>query len=178
MGWLFGTNKSRDHRREEEEQSIKHSEATRMLADLFIHRNSMAPTDIIDRLEQIHVFDAVPSSEPSEGEPGGYLEQIIKDMSHGSLTIDQTGRLVAMLSWPELRASEDRTAPSCILTAAVQNPHQAYVLPLSAHLASLEKRLKPYKSSQYQTDIAYEIRLTKGAIQACHLGTAEMSGTK
>jgi hypothetical protein len=172
MGWLFGTKKIREHRREEEEQSMKHSEATRMLADLFIHRNGMAPTDIIDRLEQIHEFDAVPSSEPSEGEPGGYLEHIIKDMSHGPLTTDQTGRLVAMLSWPELLASEDRTAPSSIVMAAVQNPHQAHVLPLSAHLASLERRekkLKPYGSSRYQTDIASEIRLTKGAIQACHL---------
>jgi hypothetical protein len=46
-----------------------------------------------------------------QGEPGGYLEQIIKDMSHGSLTIDQTGQLVGMLLWPELRTSEDRAAP-------------------------------------------------------------------
>jgi hypothetical protein len=169
MGSLFGTKKSRDHRRKEEEQSRKHNEATRMLADLFIHRNSMAPSDIIARIERIHEFDAVPTSEPSEGEPGGYLEQIIKDMSLGSLTAEQTGRLVAMLLWPELRASEDRSAPSSIVMSAVQNPHQAYIPPLSAHLASLEKRLKPYGSSQDQTDIASEIRLTKGAIQACHL---------
>jgi hypothetical protein len=100
-----------------------------MLADLFIRRNSMAPSDIIARLEQIHEFDAVPSSEPSEGEPGGYLEQIIKDMSHGSLTADQTGRLVAMLPWPELCTSEDRTAPSSISMATVRNPHQ----PISHH---------------------------------------------
>jgi hypothetical protein len=169
MGWILGTKKSRDHRREEEKQSRKHNEATRMLADLFIHRNSMAPSNIIARLEQIHEFDAVPSSEPSEGEPGGYLEQIIKDMSHGSLTTDQTGRLVAMLLWPELRTSEDRTAPSAIVMAAVQNPHPAYIPPLRAHLASLEERWKPYESNQYQTDIASEIRLIKGAIQACHL---------
>jgi hypothetical protein len=171
MGWLFEAKKSTDHRSKEEEQSRKHHEATRMLADLFIHRNTMAPSNITARLEQIHESDAVPSSEPSEGEPGGYLEQIIKDMSHGSLTIDQTGQLVAMLLWPELRTSEDRTAPSSIVMAAVQNPHQAYIQPLSAHLASLEERMKPYESSQYQTDIASEIRLTKGAIQACHLGS-------
>jgi len=171
MGWQFGTKKSTDHRSKEEEQSSKHHEATRMLADLFIQRNSMAPSNIIARLEQIHEFDAVSSSEPSEGEPGGYLEQIIKDMSHGSLTIDQTGQLVGMLLWPELCTSEDRTAPSSIVMTAIQNPHQAYIQPLSAHLASLEERLKPHESSQYQTDIASEVRLTKGAIQACHLGS-------
>jgi hypothetical protein len=169
MGWLSGTKKSRDRRREDEEQSRKHNEATRMLADLFLRRNSMAPSDIITRLEQIHEFDAVPSSEPSEGQPGGYLEQIIKDMSHGSLTAGQTGRIIAMLLWPELRGSEDRTGPSSIVMATIQNPQQAFIPPLSAHLASLEKRLKPHESSQYQTDIASEIRLTKGAIQACHL---------
>jgi hypothetical protein len=145
MGWLFGTKKSRDHRSKEEEQSGKHHEATRMLADLFIQRNSMAPSNIIARLEQIHEFDAVPCSEPSEGEPGGYLEQIIKDVTHGSLTIDQTGQLVGMLLWPELRTSEDRTAPSSIVMAAVQNPHQAYIQPPSAHVASLEERLKPHE---------------------------------
>jgi hypothetical protein len=169
MSWLFRTEESKERRRGEEEQYRKHGEATRMLADLFIRRYSTAPSDIIARLEQIHEFYAVPSSEPSEGEPGGYLEQIIKDMPHGSLTADQTGRLVAMLLWPELRASEDRTAPSAIVTAAVQNPHQAYIPPLSAHLAWLETRLKPRESSQYQKDIASEIRLTKGAIPACHL---------
>jgi hypothetical protein len=131
--------------------------------------NSMAASDIIARLEQIHEFDSVPSSDPSEGEPGGYLEQIIKDKSPGSLTINQTSQLVAMLLWPELRTSEARTAPSSNVMAAVQNPHHAYFQPLSAHLASLEERVKPYESSRYQTDIASEIRLTKGAIQACHL---------
>jgi len=169
MTWPFQTEQLDKRRHREEEQSRKRHEATRMLADLFIRRNGMQSADIITRLEQIHEFYAVPNSAPSEGEPGGYLEQIAKDLCQGSLRPHETARLVAMLSWPELRASEDRTASSCLVMVIVQNPSERHVLPLSEHLAWLEKQVKARESSQYQTDIASEIRLTKAAIQACHL---------
>jgi len=169
MKWPFQTDQLETRRYRQEEQSRKRHEATRMLADLFIRRNSMRPSDIIARLEQIHGFYAVPSSEPSEGEPGGYLEEIVKDLAHGSLTPHETERLVGMLSWSELRASEDRTASSRLVTIAVDNPSERHIPPLREHLRWLEEQAKPRQSSQYQTDIAYEIRLTKGAIQACHL---------
>jgi hypothetical protein len=74
-----------------------------------------------------------------------------------------------MLLWPELRAHKDRGAPSCFVRAAIQNPSEAYIPTLSEHVAWLEKEVKPLGSTQYQTEIASEIRLTKGAIQACRL---------
>jgi hypothetical protein len=135
MKWPFQTEQLEKRRYREQEQSRKRNEATRMLADLFIRRNSMRPADIIARLEQVHEFHAVPSSAPSEGEPGGYLEQIAKDLSHGPLTPRETERLVGMLSWSELRASEDRTASSCLVMVAVKNPSERHIPPLREHLA-------------------------------------------
>ncbi len=169
MKWPFLTGEHEEVRREEEKQSRKCLEATRMLADLFIRRNSLAPAEIVAKLEQIHEFYAVASSAPSDAEPGGYLEQIVKDLSAGYLSASVTARLVSMLSWPELRRSEDRTGPSRLVTAAVQNPSQAYIPTLNEHLAWLQKRVNRRESNQYQTDIESEIRLTKSAIQACHL---------
>ncbi|HXW62496.1 MAG TPA: hypothetical protein VEJ45_07860 [Candidatus Acidoferrales bacterium] len=168
MKWLFRNQESKERRREEEEQIRKQEEATRMLADLFIRHNSMTTVDIIGELERIHRFCAVPSWAPA-GERGGYFYQIAKELSHGSLSSEETGRLVAMLLWPELRGYKDRSAPSCLVLAAVQNPSEAYIPILSEHVAWLEKEVKPLGSTQYQTEIASEIRLAKGAIQACRL---------
>ena len=168
MAWLFGTEKRTERRHEREEQSRKHEEAARMMADLFIRHNSMATADILAELEQMHRFYAVATWAPSE-DGGGYLYQIARDLSHARLTPEETGRLVAMLLWPELRAYKDRNAPSCFISAAMQNPSEAYIPTLTEHLAWLEEEIKPLGSTQYRTDVASEIRLTKGAIQACRL---------
>jgi hypothetical protein len=168
MKWPFQNEESKERRREQEEQIRRQAEATRMLADLFIRHNSMTTVDIIGELERIHRFYALPSWAPA-GERGGYFYQIAKELSHSSLTSRETGRLVAMLLWPEFRAYKDRSAPSCLVLAAIQNPSEAYIPILSEHVAWLEKEIKPLGSTEYQTDIASEIRLAKGAIQACRL---------
>ncbi len=139
-----------------------------MLADLFIRHNSMATGDILDELERIHHYYAVPSGAPFE-ERGGYFYQLVKELTESSLPPEQVGRLVAMLSWSELRAYKDRSAPSRFVLASIQHPSEAYIPTLSKHLVWLEEEIKPLPSSQYRTDVASEIRLTKGAIQACRL---------
>ncbi|MGD1211158.1 MAG: hypothetical protein ABR973_07360 [Candidatus Acidiferrales bacterium] len=166
MRWLFETKESKGRRHDQEEQGRKREEATRMMADLFIRHNGMATADIIGELEQMHQFYAVASWAPSE-ERGGYFYQIAMDLSHARLTPEETGRLVAMLLWPELRAYKDRSAPSCFVSAAIQNPSEAYIPTLTEHFAWLEKEIKTLPSTQYRADIASEMRLTKGAIQAC-----------
>lgn len=168
MRWLFQTEESKERRREEEEQNRKHEEAARMMADLFVRHYSLATAKIIEELERIHRFYAVPSWAPS-GEQGGYFYQIARELSHTSLTPEETGRLVAMLLWPELRTYNDRSAPSCFVSVAMQNPSEAYIPILSEHVAWLEEEIKPLGSTQYRADVASEIRLTKGAIQACRL---------
>ncbi|MGA2510687.1 MAG: hypothetical protein ABSG27_10675 [Candidatus Acidiferrales bacterium] len=168
MSWLFKTEEREERRHEREEQDRKRGEATRRMADLFMRRNSMAPAAIIGELERLHEFYAVPTWAPS-AEKGGYFYQIATDLSHVPLMPEQTGRLVAMLLWPEFRTREDRSAPSCLVSAAMQNPSHAYIATLSAHLAWLEEEIKPLASGQYRTDLASEIRLTKATIQACRI---------
>jgi hypothetical protein len=168
MRWFVQDHDNKARHREEEQQNRKHEEATRMVADLFIRHNSMKTTDVISELERIHRFCLVPGWTPS-GERGGYFYHIAKDLTDGPLTSEETARLVAMLLWPELRAHKDRGASSCFVRAVIQNPSEAYIPTLSEHLAWLGKEVKPLRSTQYQTDIASEIRLTKGAIQACRL---------
>jgi hypothetical protein len=168
MRWLFHTEESKGRRREQEEQTRKHEEAGRMMADLFMRHNSMTTANIISELEQMHRFYAVASWAPSE-EPGGYFHQIVKDLSHAPLTREEIGRLVAMLLWPELRAYKDRSAPSCFVSVAIQNPSEAYVPTLTEHFAWLENEIKRLPPTQYRADIASEMRLTKGAIQACRV---------
>jgi len=170
MRWPFGTTEREGRHREEDEHYRKSEEATRRLADLFIRHYSMATSDIIGELEQIHRYYRVPGGEAS-GKGGGYFGQLAKELSQSSLTSEEASRLVAMLSWPELRAYEDRSAPTSFVTAAMQNPSETYIPVLSEHVAWLEKEIKPLGSSQYRTDIASEIRLTKAAIQACRLGS-------
>lgn len=168
MSWPFKIAEREERRREREEQGRKHGEATRMMANLFIGHNSMSTADIIAELERMHRFYAVATWAPSQ-EGGGYVYQISSDLFHAGLTVEQTGRLVAMLLWPEFCAYEDRRAPSCLISAAMQNPSHTYIPTLTEHLAWLEKEIKPLGSSQYRTDIGSEIRLTKATIQACWL---------
>jgi len=139
-----------------------------MMADLFIRHYSMATAEIIGKLERIHSFYEVPSWAPSE-EQGAYLHHLAMELSETSLTPEETARIVAMLLWTELRACEDRRAPSCFVLAAMRNPSEAYIPILREHLAWLEEETKRLGSSQDHSDIASEIRLTKGAIQACWL---------
>jgi len=139
-----------------------------MMADLFIRHYGVAAAAIIGELERIHRFYAVPSWVPS-GERGSYLYEIAKDLSQNPLPPEETGRLVAALLWPEFRAYKDRSAPSCFVLAAIHNPSEGYIPTLSRHVAWLEEEIKPLGSSQYRTDVASEIRLTKAAIQACRL---------
>jgi hypothetical protein len=169
MSWLFKAAEREERRREREEESRKHEEVTRMMADLFIRHNSMTPAEMIGELEQMHRFYAVATWAPSE-ERGGYFYQIATDLSHTPLTPEEISRLVAMLLWPEFRAYKDSSAPSCLVSAAIQNPSEAYIPTLTEHLAWLEKEIKPLGSSQYRADIASAIRLTKAAIQACRIG--------
>lgn len=165
MGWLFDTKERKERRSEREEEDRKREEATRMMADLFMRHNSMAAADIISELEQMHRFYAVASWAPSEER--GYFYQIVTDLSHARLTSEEIDRLVAMLSWPELRAHKDRSAPSCFVLMAMQNPSEAYIPSLTEHFSWLENEIKPLRSTQYRADVASEMRLTKGAIQAC-----------
>ncbi|HXY79069.1 MAG TPA: hypothetical protein VEI08_00380 [Candidatus Bathyarchaeia archaeon] len=139
-----------------------------MLADLFVRRNGMATASIIGELERIHEFYEVPSWAPS-GEQGGYFYQIVKDVTQASLPPEQVRRLVAMLLWPELRAYKDRNGPTCLVMAALQAPSETYIPALDEHVAWLEEEIKSLSSSQYRTDVASEIRLAKGAIQACRV---------
>jgi len=169
MRWPFQTAETRERRHEEEaERFRKREEATRMIADLFMRHNGMATASIIDELERIHEFYAVPSSAPS-GEQGGYFYQIIKDLTQAPLPAEQVRRLVAMLLWPELRPYKDRGAPTCLVMAALQAPSETNIPALSEHVAWLEQEIKSLSSSQYRTDVASEIRLAKGAIQACRV---------
>lgn len=168
MRWLFQTEESKERHREEEEQNRKQSEATRMMADLFMRHNSMTTADIISELEQMHRFYAVATWAPS-GEGGGYFHQIAKDLSYAPLPPGEIARLVAMLLWPELRAYKDRGAPSCFVSVAIQNPSEAYIPTLTEHFAWLENEIKRLPPTQYRADIASEMRLTKAAIQACRL---------
>ena len=168
MGWPFQTEEGKSRRHEREEQSRKREEATRMMADLFMRHNGMAAADIIAELEEMHRFYAVASWAPSE-ERGGYFHQIATDLSHAPLTHDETGRLVAMLLWPELRAYKDRNAPSCFVSMAMQNPSEAFIPTLTEHFDWLEKEIKTLPPTQYRSDVASEMRLTKAAIQACRL---------
>jgi len=165
MGWLFDTKERQERRSEREEQSRKYEEATRMMADLFMRHNSMTTAAIIGELEEMHRFYAVASWAPSEEK--GYFYQIATDLSHARLTREETSRLVAMLAWPELRAYKDRSAPSCFILAAMQHPSEAYVPTLTEHFAWLENEIKPLRQTKYRADVASEMRLTKGAIQAC-----------
>jgi hypothetical protein len=132
--WPFETKESKERHREEEEQTRKHNEAGRMIADLFIRRNCMTTRDIIGELERMRRFYAVASWAPS-GERGGYFYELAKDLSNAPLTPEETARLVAMLSWPELRAYKDRGAPACLVLAAIRNPGEAYIPTLTEHLA-------------------------------------------
>lgn len=168
MAWLLKTKDREERRHEKEDQSRKHEEAARMMADLFIRHNSMATSDIIGELEEMHRFYAVAAWAPSE-ERGGYLNQILADLSHAPLPPEETGRLVAMLLWPELRAYKDRSAPTCLVSAAIQNPSEVYIPTLTEHFSWLEEEIKPLRSTQYRADVASEMRLTKAAIQACRL---------
>jgi len=168
MTWLFHTAESRERRREKEEQTRKHEEAGRMMADLFMRHYSMKPEEIIGELEKMHQFYAVASWAPSD-EPGGYFHQIVKDLTHGPLTREEVGRLVAMLLWPELRADKNRSTPSYFVSLAIENPSEAYIPTLAEHFAWLENEIKRLRPTQYRADIASEMRLTKGAIQACRV---------
>jgi len=168
MRWPFQTEERKERHRKDEDQFRKREEATRRMADLFIRHYSIAAAEIISELERIHSFYEVPSWAPS-GEPGGYLHQLVTELSQTSLTPEETRRLVAMLLWPELRAYKDRTATSCFVSAAMRNPSEAHIPILKEHLAWLEEEIKRPGSSQSRSDIASEIRLTKGAIQACWL---------
>ena len=168
MRWPFQAEERKERRQKDEDQFRKREEATRMMADLFIRHYSMATAEIIGKLERIHSFYQVPSGAPS-GEQGGYLYHLAMELSQTSLTPEETRRLVAMLLWGELRACEDRSAPSCFVLVAMRNPSEAYIPILKEHLAWLEEQMKRLASSQYRSDIASEIRLTKGAIQACWL---------
>jgi len=167
MRWPFQA-EARKERRNKDEEFRKREEATRMMADLFIRHYSMATAEIIGKLERIHSFCEVPSWAPS-GEQGGYLHHLAMELSQASLTPEETRRIVAMLLWPELRACEDRGAPSCFVRAAMRNPSEEYIPILREHLAWLEEAMKRLGSSQHRSDITSEIRLTKGAIQACWL---------
>ena len=166
MPWLFDTKESKERRGEKEDRERKREEATRQMADLFMRHNSMTPAQIIGELEKMHEFYAVASWAPSE-ERGGYFYQIATDLTHAALTPAETSRLVAMLLWPELRAYKDRGAPELFVLAAMQHPSEAYVPILAEHFAWLENEIKTLRSTQYRADVASEMRLTKGAIQAC-----------
>jgi|HubBroStandDraft_1064217.scaffolds.fasta_scaffold136742_1 hypothetical protein len=168
MSWLFKTEERKDRHRDEEEQHRKTDVTARMMADLFLRHYSMANPAIIAELERIHQFYAVPSWAPS-GERGGYFFDILKDLTHAPLPPGETGRLVAMLLWPELREYKDRGAPAYLVSAALQNPSATFIPALTEHLAWLEQEIKSLPSSQYRTDVTSEIRLTKSAIQACRL---------
>jgi hypothetical protein len=168
MGWPFETKVSKDRRSEQEKQSRKDHEATRMMADLYIRHNSMASSDIIRALEQMHRFHAVATWAPSE-EGGGYFHEIAKDLSQAPLPESEVARLVSMLLWPELRAYPDRNASSCIVSMAFKNPNAAYIPTLTEHFTWLEKRINTLRPTTYRADIASEMRLTKSAIQACRL---------
>jgi hypothetical protein len=169
MAWPFQTTESKEQLRQEEQQFIREEEAARRLADLFIRHYGMEAPEIVDELERIHQFSPVPIWAPS-GETGGYFHQLVKELSDGQLTAEETSRLVAMLSWPELQAHKDRGAPTCLVLAAIRHPAESYIPTLSEHAARLEKEIKTLPSSQYRTDVASEIRLTKSAIQACRVG--------
>ena len=138
------------------------------MADLFIRRYSLPPATIIGEIERIHEFQGVPSWAPSD-EREGYFYELVKGLSDTPLTPAETRRMVAMLQWPEFRSHKDRSAPSCFVHVAIRNPSNAYIPILSEHLSWLEGEIKRLASSQYRTDIESEIRLTKGAIQACRL---------
>jgi hypothetical protein len=169
MAWLFETKRSTGRRREREVQAIKQEEAGRMMADLFMRHNSMTTGNIIGELEQMHGFYAVASWEPSEEPGGSYFCDIVKDLTHTPLTRGEIGRLVSMLPWPELRSSQDREAPSCLVSVAMQGPSEAFIPTLTEHFAWLENEIKRLPPTQYRADIASEMRLTKAAIQACRL---------
>jgi hypothetical protein len=168
MSWPFKTAEREERSREKEEESRKHEEVTRMMADLFIRHNRMTPAEIVSELEQMHRFYAVATWAPSE-EPGGYFYHIATDISHAPPAAEEVSRLVAMLLWPEFRSFKDSSAPTFLVSLAIQNASEAYIPTLTEHLAWLEKEIKPLGSSQYRTDIASEIRLTKAAIQACRI---------
>lgn len=165
MAWLFDTKEGKERRSDREEQDRKREEAARMMADLFMRHNSMTTAAIIGELEEMHRFYAVASWAPSDER--GYFYQIATDLSHAPLTRDETSRLVAMLAWPELRTYKDRSAPACFVLAAMQQPSEAHVPALTEHFAWLESEIKPLRQTQYRADVASEMRLTKGAIQAC-----------
>jgi len=61
----------------------KYNEATRMLADLFIHRNSMAPSISSPGSSRYTSSTQYQARSLPKG-TGRYLEQMVKDMSHGS----------------------------------------------------------------------------------------------
>ncbi len=167
MAWLFHTKD--DRHVQEEQQFRKQEEATRMLADLFIRHYSMKASEIISELERIHEYSPIPIRAPS-GDAEGYFYQLVKELSNGKLTPQETARLVAMLSWPELRKYKNRGPSTCLVLAAIRHPAEAYIPTLADHVAWLEKELKPLSSSQYRSDVASEIRLSKSAIQACRVG--------
>ena len=169
MAWPFQSKEKKERDSQQEQFFQKQQEATRMLADLFIRHYSMKAPEIIGELERIHEFSAIPMRAPS-GEAGGYFYQLVKELSDGELTQQETVRLVAMLAWPELRKYKERGAPTCLVLAAIRHPAESYIPTLADHVAWLEKELKPLPSSQYRTDVASEIRLAKSAIQACRVG--------
>jgi len=168
MTWLFQTKESKEQHRQDEQQFRQEVVATRMLADLFIRHHSMKAPEIIAQLERIHQFSAVPIWAPS-GDAGGYFYQLVKELSDALLKPEEASRLVAMLSWPELRMHEDRGAPTCLVLTAIRHPAEAYIATLSEHVAWLEEEIKRLPSSQYRIDVASEIRLAKSAIQACRV---------
>jgi len=139
-----------------------------MLADLFIRSYTLQPEQIVDELERIHEFAGVPAWAPS-GEPEGYFYQLAKDLSEATPTRDETTHLVAMLSWPELRAYRDRGAASFLIGAIIRHPAEAYIPALTEHVGWLEREIKKLSSSQYRMDVESEIRLAKSAIQACRI---------
>jgi hypothetical protein len=168
VAWPFETKEARERRSEQEEQSRKHDEAARMMADLFIRHNSMTTVNILGELEKMHRFYAVATWAPSD-EGGGYFHEIAKDLSHAPVSPEEVSRLVAMLSWPEIGTCRDRNAPSCIVSMAIQNPSGSFIPVLTEHFAWLETEIKSLRTTQYRADIASEMRLTKAAIQACRL---------
>jgi hypothetical protein len=169
MRWPFQAPQERKTLRLEGEKATrKRQEAARMLADLFIRHYSMTPPQIIDELERIHEFYEIPAWAPA-GEPGGYFAQLATELSQTALSPQDTARLVAMLSWQELRAYKDRGGPGSVVLAAIRNPSEAYIPALTEHVAWLEEELKHLSPSQYRTDVASELRLAKSAIQACRV---------
>lgn len=168
MPWPFHTKNDPERAEKAAAEYAKERENARMLADLFIRRYSLKPTEIMSELERIHQLGGVPARAPS-GEPEEYLYQLTKEMSEATLTREETNHLASMLSWPELRAYKDRGAALLLIGAIVRQPAEAYIPALAEHLAWLEREIKKAPSSQYRTDVSSEIRLVKSAIQACRV---------